>query len=465
MASILPDTIRKKETVTVSVNNNIRDGIPCQLSEVKTVSDETGSRKTVIVVDSDDLREAFREIWRHSGDDRSKYNKFCIEFLDNLKKDLDELKEKQEANYIYFHNAVIGNDKQYQQHKKNMIEADTQLIDIDEKVFSHLLRFFSIQCKDTDFLIRIVLQSRETFDTLAFDNVIFYNAVEFWHVIFTKEADFLNTSFKEVANFSNTTFKEVADFSTTTFDGVVVFSGAKFLKKAKFSYTKFPQKVGFSYCKSKGELDFYGCDFGDIVDFSGLECDWVPNFKLCHFAKEVSINDIIIPPSPPKEQIEAYKLPNNEICDYYRRLKVMAQEAGDRDLQLQAFAGEMEMKLKNESIWNIKLLPLWLYKLISDYGQSLLRPVVGLFIVWWIFGGIYFCILSGEVSISEVQSLSFFYLSPFNVKESAEFLKEYTDMMSDNNVRFYRWLIFERIIATILWFLVGLALRNRFLIK
>ncbi|MCH9852275.1 MAG: hypothetical protein K0U45_02095, partial [Alphaproteobacteria bacterium] len=104
MARIEPETIRKAgKPDTVSCGF---DDVLCHLSKA-----ETALGKTVTIVDSDDLRETLNAIRKHSGDDN--YNKFCKEFLDKLQK-------RYGIDYIYFDNAVIGNNEQYQQHTTNI---------------------------------------------------------------------------------------------------------------------------------------------------------------------------------------------------------------------------------------------------------------------------------------------------------------------------------------------------------
>ncbi|MCH9852999.1 MAG: pentapeptide repeat-containing protein, partial [Alphaproteobacteria bacterium] len=475
-----------------------------------------------------------------SGDDN--YNKFCKEFLDKLQK-------RYGIDYIYFDNAVIGNNEQYQQHTTNIPQSNNQLIDIDEGVFSHLLSLFDIDCNNVSFLIQVTPQSSTNLHSIYFRNVVFYENVNFFsdtfeypkktarnvafsRTIFAKEVDFTNiifsenvhffdirfrkktdfsnstfkdgttfmntkfrdeavfykttfekslnfinttlfkktvnfgsTNFLQVFSFSDTKFNDEVDFSNATFHEKIDFSNKTFLKKADFSDATFHKKVNFSDCESKGELDFYGSDFQGNANFSNLKCKWVPNFRLCNFEKAITINNITIPVPPPAEQMKDEKENSDTIGDRYRRLKVMAQEAGDRDLQLQAFAGEMEMTLKDELQNKLKLIPLCIYKNISNYGQSLEIPLFWLTVLGVVSTIIYylmFVLLCQPSDIYDAGLLSLFYLSPFNIKESAEFLKT---VAGGTGGALYFLLMLERIIATILWFLVALALRNRFLIK
>ncbi len=310
-----------------------------------------------------------------------------------------------------------------------------------------------------------------------FAHAEFQKIVYFFNAKFQQETSFLGTEFQQKVDFTHAEFQQEVDFSDAKFQREADFSHAKFQQDADFSDAEFQQKVDFARAtfsgktdflaaKCKQELNFKYCNFIEIVDFSKLTCDWVPNFRLCTFQKAISLNQLTIPAQPPSAQMDAQEQ-GADIADRYRRLKVMAQEAGDRDLQLSAFAGEMEMKLQGQSLWQKSLIPLRLYKWLSNYGQSLLRPIFALLLIWFVFASIYLHMLYSPI----LKQSDFIDMLVFSATNMVPFTNNINTNLLNSIVAneasgyFYGMAFFQRILGLPLLFLFGLALRNRFLMK
>lgn len=95
----------------------------------------------------------------------------------------------------------------------------------------------------------------------------------------------------------------------------------------------------------------------------------------------------------------------------YRRLKQLAAEAHDHEMELRMFALETKakrfhvLKFDNPSHWPSLALN-YLYEWTSGFGQSVMRPTVGLALVF--FSSLYaFAALAGEAMILGRPPLSF----------------------------------------------------------
>ena len=157
---------------------------------------------------------------------------------------------------------------------------------------------------------------------------------------------FSNTNFHN-AFFEQTVFTRPCLFEKTTFNGICNFENAEFQQTVSFANSTFVQAPEFNFGSFKQPPDLYQ-----------MSIPWIDkNIK-----------------SEPNAQ-------------RYRKLKLLAKEAGDHEQELKFFAYEMRSKLAmSETPTHLKA-GISLYHLISDFGRSLLRPLVLL--------AVFFCLSSG----------------------------------------------------------------------
>ena len=294
---------------------------------------------------------------------------------------------------------------------------------------------------------------------------------------FSGNVDFSNVTFKGKVKFSGTIFPANVDFSNAVFRKDVNFSDALFLGDTNFQHTQFCGKVDFKRVKAKCYIDFGYTNFQNFADFSHIECDWVPNFRLCSFNKKISLNGFKFPKTPPEEQkkyqsgklndqytqqeyenlTEKDKLVKSDFPDRYRVLKLMAQNAGDQDTKLRAFASEMRAKRFTETT-GVALIPNYLYEWLSNYGQSLLRPLIWFSLLTYIFFLSYIAYLHkiDSPSIYNALLLTLHTLLPFGSETARDMVMNYEIDLP---------IIFGKLLSFPLLFLFGLAVRNRFLMK
>ncbi len=457
-------------------------------------------KKKFCLLEGKELQRAFDGV-------RNKFScqKYYHIILEKLKNYHDDKKI-----IVRFHQCFIGDEENYKDYCTKNPNISLQYIEIDDEMLIRAFSSFethvtqSVFCQEINFInmtlnhpmyfldtkfqqevrfYRTEFQQEVDFTHAEFQKIMyFFNAkfqqeVRFNRAKFKQDADFLNIEFKQDADFSDTKFqqevrfnrakfKQDADFSNIEFKQDASFSNIEFQKDVNFARATFSGKTDFLAAKCKQELNFKYCNFIEIVDFSKLTCDWVPNFRLCTFQKAISLNQLTIPAQPPSAQIVAQKQ-KVDIADRYRRLKVMAQEAGDRDLQLSAFAGEMEMKLQGQPSWQKSLIPLRIYKWLSNYGQSLLRPIFALLLIWFVFASIYLHMLYSPI----LKQSDFIDMLVFSATNMVPFTNNINTNLLNSIVAneasgyFYGMAFFQRILGLPLLFLFGLALRNKFLMK
>lgn len=120
-----------------------------------------------------------------------------------------------------------------------------------------------------------------------------------------------------------------------------------------------------------------GVRFRDVVDFSGREFADVPDFVGSSFQVPPDLSDVKI---APPEMIggkfgwfQKARQRRNAAC--YRKLKAMAIAVNDHEKELEFFAHETRAKRWHEQ-GTLASVVSGIYELLSDYGQSLKRPLV-----------------------------------------------------------------------------------------
>ena len=152
--------------------------------------------------------------------------------------------------------------------------------------------------------------------------------------------------------------------------------------------------------------------------------------------------------------------------DRYRILKELASKAGDHEREQAFFAMELKAKRYYETTGPALWLS-YLYEWVSDFGRSLWRPLLGLGVLWVVFGWVYAQLATQSVGNAWEHGLklSASVLVPFvaaartSYREAKDVLfgvNETTDLLLDVFV------ITEGIFGLAFVFLIGLALRNRF---
>jgi hypothetical protein len=152
-------------------------------------------------------------------------------------------------------------------------------------------------------------------------------------------------------------------------------------------------------------------------------------------------------------------------------LKLIMDKLHNRDLELLYYTFEMDSKIavmmsdknKLKALW--KSTPLYIYKTVSDYGKSIVLPVVWIFILIFFFALAYNQVpwISSHENSYYSFKLSFANFLPF-VPTSKSIIGSILD---GHKISIYlqALMIFQNILSAGMLFLLGLGLRNIFSIK
>jgi uncharacterized protein YjbI with pentapeptide repeats len=191
---------------------------------------------------------------------------------------------------------------------------------------------------------------------------------------FKDKANFLSVTFNGTADFTKAKFKHVANFFDATFEKVVIFSGATFGARALFIKATFNGIADFdAFTEFCGETNFESTTFESICSFNratSTEC--IPSFLGTQYKTAPLIEGFKIPwvKGQPKDNIEKY-----------RQLKKIAIDGANHEQELRFFGFETHCKIYLEYP-ALTRFSIWLYWVFSNFGQSLLRPLGALVLVW-----------------------------------------------------------------------------------
>lgn len=297
---------------------------------------------------------------------------------------------------------------------------------------------------------------------VSFTGADFSEGANFEWVTFDKggEVSFAWTRFSKGVNFMRATFNEGSDFSGTTFgSNGAVFSLAKFLGEMFFAgdqqadgeivpifsevevhFTEVailpPGKITFRRA-SLEKCRFLGTDlrtvrtvwvqWPEIVDpMVRRLAEWPligPRIKKWRIGRRVGVYDEIH--ALEGKEKEGTHPPWPEIEQLYRQLKQNYEDQRDYERAGDFHYGEKEMRRKNpETSWGLWLLLIF-YRLVSGYGERVLKPILWALGLSVVCAVVYLCDLSlkeatsgnltsgksptwGEVAIYSFQVTAFF---------------------------------------------------------
>lgn len=308
-----------------------------------------------------------------------------------------------------------------------------------------------LQCDDSFIFERVSFNERAIFNQQRSDLKVIIHKSNF-----LKEADFSCSCFN-ILRISNTSFEDNVSFHSSAFKSIqldtTIFNG-----NVDFSHTEF---------KTIQQTNFNVVNFNDLVIFDNVKCDYTIDITKCAFAKELNVVNINI-----KDKL--YHFYN--LSDRYCVLKKLAERSKNNDRKLDFFAYEMMAK-RNMLSWKNKtrgeLFINYAYQYISDYGRSFMRPLGYLVGVWISFGLMYTIIALICNSFNNGAFWCYFFTS---IKLSASHIAPFlVDDISNKQIELLfhnsdaSWLFwassFQSLLGLILIFLIGLGLRNRYLIK
>jgi uncharacterized protein YjbI with pentapeptide repeats len=240
---------------------------------------------------------------------------------------------------------------------------------------------------------RDAIFSRCTFNKIAlFTRAIFDGEVSFWGTTFKGEVLFPQAIIKKKADFHGATFKEKADFKMTEFYDETHFTEVAFEKQEEVEFN------GGSSPQNLSKVSFLDTDITRLR--FGERIIWGENPNDFRIGDELIVEKIATCTSQEHENIHL-----SSVITVYRNLRenyeyrLRYEEAGRffiREMELKRIYCEVpthdgtRVAIKKRNLIRRNLLSAAaIYKLVSEYGESYLRPLTITFI-GFVIGTIYF---------------------------------------------------------------------------
>lgn len=386
------------------------------------------------------------------------------------------------GNSASFKNAKFSNDADFEdaQFGDNADFANAEFASsswFERSKFNKNTSFYSTQFNEG-----ALFQDAQFGDWVAFDNAKFLEKTDFTRTTFSGTSSFVDTQFGDRLIFFGTMFEGDAHFK-------VVNKNSS--EKDQFNPSNF-KSVSFAGSTFKGRADFSGRTFTAATSFGRViknvtteyrvEDEYVikvvvpkgqhvtfgkaPLFHGCKLHQDTTFDGAEYP-KPSSDPTE-----NDTAARAYRSLKLaFSQHQATREEQF-FFRKEMAEETARAPC-TLKWL-FWLYSRFSDYGFSLWRPMVLLFLTLPIFALIYSCLAcltpcwlwtEGCQIKSELWQFTLMQALPLpGFDKWSESLRECLFLKHPS-----AWLPFfvmlHKTIALLALFLSGLALRNLFKMK
>ena len=242
-----------------------------------------------------------------------------------------------------------------------------------------------------------------------FSEADFKGNAEFKGADFKGNAEFYKAVFLGDAKFNEADFSGRAEFREATFKGSAGFQKAVFSKTAHFMQTGFDSFISFNDCVFKGDTTYSATQVSKTFSLDRARFKQVPDFIQTHFAEVPRLDNFHIEPRRFRtgrlagiralfksgagpavfwraglDSVKALFKGNANLAARWRALKKLAIMAYDHNSELRFFKEEI---LTKRSLF----LTGFLYSLFSDFGRSVLRPLL-----LWALGvlGFAWCYLS-----------------------------------------------------------------------
>jgi hypothetical protein len=303
---------------------------------------------------------------------------------------------------------------------------------------------------------------------LFFCNFLFPVVVNFSSARFTKGVDFKSSWFARTADFnamtllgnlgfSSVVFADRVNFGYAVFSDAVGFHSASFLGPANFSSAKFLSLCIFNSARFAQGARFLNAEFAATAIFARAKFETrVPDFRGAKMHEATEWHGVVWPPAPKdadRAQDQVYT---------YERLKQEMERLKKHEDEQSFFRKELRARRVLAHRWSGEWLLNYAYEVSSNYGSSILRPVVWLFALF-LCGFIFFAVdpffNGAHMKIQEAAGLSFANIFSF--------LPIRREIMTDTMIKGLSNVaqiigVIQSLLGIILLFLLSLALRSRF---
>ena len=245
------------------------------------------------------------------------------------------------------------------------------------------------------------------FDSATFSGEAWFGSASFggdaWFgsARFSRYAWFDHAKFSGDARFSSATVSGDAVFSGATFGGDAWFDGAAFTGYAWFDSATFSGDAWLDSASFNGDAWFGNATFERFANFTGATFEKIASFSECQFGRTTSFREARFQGAFPR--LTGAILHQNTIFTakdrFWPAMGSVEPEASRDSLAVirhaiakQGLPEEEHYFFRREMRFRAKIgtvferLPYILYQELSDFGNSIVRPTVGLMALWATFG-------------------------------------------------------------------------------
>lgn len=235
---------------------------------------------------------------------------------------------------------------------------------------------------EADFLFHTFVESAD------FSGFVFPGYALFVGVPFINGAGFDNAVFLSGAGFNKARFLKVVWFREATFKGDARFDRATFEGDARFELSTFEHSTNFYGAKFRAEADFKAIRGNSVFTMADAEFIEIPDFQQATFVQVPRLDNVKIGPQlTRRDKLKAFFTKgDSEKEGRWRALRRLATQGHDHASEQLFFRGELLARRGvTDRYWHAAF---WLgvfYQLFSDFGRSLIRPLL-----WWAVGVLVF---------------------------------------------------------------------------
>jgi len=263
-----------------------------------------------------------------------------------------------------------------------------ELAEIKKRFAARMGRGAKLPLKDKDINFSEVFFSK----FVCFEKFVFENKSNFHSATFNRTADFCSSVFMKEAYFRRAFFKSHAGFASVTFNNYAGFRSAHFCEEASFKWYKDRENN-----KAANPVRFFG-----IAEFSSAKFQSSTRFDDAKFLTRVpqfhaaKLYDDTVFPTPDNYTDNWPPLKGKDVMPAtdqkraYNRLRLFMNRSLQIDEEQFFHRQEMRCKMALADWWHKPFY--WLYAWLSDYGNSVWRPMAwmiavmlsgALFMLWW----------------------------------------------------------------------------------
>lgn len=228
---------------------------------------------------------------------------------------------------------------------------------------------------------------------IDFVHAVFQSSVSFEHASFGGEAHFSNVSFSgpaafrysrfsEMGSFNDSKFLDDGDFRDTVFSRRVSFRDVGFQKVVRFDQGTFQNTAWFRGSGFENEALFRGIRGRGAFTLHEAKFSRVPDFTEAHFDEAPLLDAAGLVPG----SLSSSESAGPEIPARWRALRRLAIQGHDHERELEFLKGEIIARRGFHD--RRKHLRYWagrVYEVVSDFGRSIRRPfcyLIGSFVVF-----------------------------------------------------------------------------------